>query len=80
LESEDRPVVFERIQQIICTQFDLEPEQVTEKSSLEELDADSLDIYDLAQSLESAFDVTFREEDLEEICTVTDLVNFIENV
>jgi len=73
-------MVFERIQQIICAQFDLEPEQVTEKSSLEELDADSLDIYDLAQSLESAFDVTFREEDLEELCTVTDLVNFIENV
>ncbi|MCL2531123.1 MAG: acyl carrier protein [Oscillospiraceae bacterium] len=73
-------MVFERIRQIICSQFDLEPEQVTEKSSLEELDADSLDIYDLAQSLESAFDVTFREEDLEEICTVTDLINFIENV
>ncbi|MCL2195699.1 MAG: acyl carrier protein [Oscillospiraceae bacterium] len=73
-------MVFERIRQIICSQFDLEPEQVTEKSSLEELDADSLDIYDLAQSLESAFDVTFREEDLEEICTMTDLVNFIENV
>ncbi|MCL2446683.1 MAG: acyl carrier protein [Oscillospiraceae bacterium] len=73
-------MVFERIRQIICSQFDLEPEQVTEKSSLEELDADSLDIYDLAQSLESAFDVAFREEDLEEICTVTDLINFIENV
>jgi len=80
LKKEEPPMVFERIRQIICSQFDLEPEQVTEKSSLEELDADSLDIYDLAQSLESAFDVTFREEDLEEICTVTDLINFIENV
>jgi len=73
-------MVFERIRQIICAQFDLEPQQVTEKSSLEDLDADSLDIYDLAQSLESAFDVTFREEDLEEMCTVADLVNFVENI
>jgi acyl carrier protein len=72
-------MIFERIQKIICEQFDLQPGQVTEETTLEDVDADSLDIYDLAQSLESAFDVTFHEEDLEEIKSVRDILRFIEN-
>ena len=72
-------MIFERIQKLICDQFDLEPEQITEETTLEDVNADSLDVYDLAQSLESAFDVTFHEEDLEEIKTVGDIVKFIEN-
>ena len=72
-------MIFERIQKMICDQFDLEPEQVTEATTLEDVNADSLDVYDLAQSLESAFDVTFHEEDLEDIKNVGDIVHFIEN-
>ena len=72
-------MIFERVQKMICDQFDLEPEQIAEDTTLEDVDADSLDIYDLAQSIEVAFDITFREEDLEEIKTVGDIVKFIEN-
>lgn len=72
-------MIFERVQKIICEQFDLAPEQVTEATTLEDVDADSLDIYDLAQSLESAFDVEFHEEDMEELKCVGDIVRFIEN-
>jgi len=72
-------MIFERIQKLICEQFDLEPDQVTEATTLEDVNADSLDIYDLAQSLEAAFDITFHEEDLDEIKCVADIVRFIEN-
>ena len=72
-------MIFERIQKLICEQFDLNPEQITEETTLEDVNADSLDVYDLAQSLEAAFDVTFHEEDLEEIKSVGDIVRFIEN-
>ncbi|MDR2754042.1 MAG: acyl carrier protein [Oscillospiraceae bacterium] len=72
-------MVFERIQKLICEQFDLEPEQVTEATTLEDVNADSLDVYDLAQSLETAFDVTFHEEDLENVKNIGDIVRFIEN-
>jgi len=72
-------MIFERIQKLICEQFDLEPEQVTQETTMEDVNADSLDVYDLAQSLEAAFDVTFHEEDLDEIKTVGDIVRFIEN-
>jgi len=72
-------MIFERIQKMISKQFDLDPEQISEATSLEDLNADSLDIYDLAQTLESAFDVTFHEEDLDDLNTVGDMVRFIEN-
>ena len=72
-------MIFERIQKIICEQFDLEPEQITQSTTLEDVDADSLDVYDLAQSLEAAFHVTFHEEDLEDLKNIGDIVTFIEN-
>ena len=72
-------MIFERIQKMICEQFDLEPDQITEATTLEDVNADSLDIYDLAQSIESAFDITFHEEDLEDIKSIADIVTFVEN-
>jgi len=72
-------MIFERVQKIICDQLDLDPDIITENTTLDDVDADSLDVYDLAQSLEVAFDVTFREEALEEIKCVGDIVRFIEN-
>ncbi|MDR1928030.1 MAG: acyl carrier protein [Oscillospiraceae bacterium] len=79
LKARNKSMIFERVQKIICDQFDAEPEQVTEATSLEDVNADSLDLYDLAQSLEAAFDIQFQEEDLEEIKTIGDIVRFIEN-
>jgi len=72
-------MIFERVQKIICDQFDLDPEIITEDTTLDDVNADSLDIYDLAQTLEVAFDVTFREEALDEIKCVGDIVRYIEN-
>ncbi|MDR2647206.1 MAG: acyl carrier protein [Oscillospiraceae bacterium] len=72
-------MIFERIQQVICEQFDLEPEKITVNTTLDDVNADSLDLYDLAQTLEAAFDVAFHEDDLAELKTVGDIVRFIEN-
>jgi acyl carrier protein len=75
-------MIFERVQKIICDQFDVEPDQVTLETSLEDLDADSLDFYDLVQSLEAAFsslDLEFHDEDMDDLNAVGDIVRFIEN-
>jgi len=72
-------MIFERVRKMISDQFDLDLELITEDTTLDDVDADSLDLYDLAQSLEVAFDVIFREEALEEIKCVGDIVRFIEN-
>jgi len=72
-------MIFERVQRIISEQFDFDPELITEDTTLDDVNADSLDVYDLAQSLEVAFDITLREEALDEIKCVGDMVRFIEN-
>jgi len=71
-------MIFDRVQKLICEQFDLDTEHVTEDTTLDEVDADSLDIYDLAQTLETEFEVIFNEKALEELCSVGDIVRYIE--
>ena len=49
-------MIFEKVRDIICEQFDLEPDQVTENTLLkEDLDADSLDLVDFVMSFEDEF-------------------------
>ncbi|NLX92263.1 MAG: acyl carrier protein [Clostridiales bacterium] len=72
-------MVFERVQKIICEQFGTEADKVTMESSiLEDFEADSLDLVDLAMSLEDEFDIEVPDEELENIKTVGDIVKLIE--
>lgn len=72
-------MVFEKVQKIICEQFGTESDQVTMESLiLEDFEADSLDLVDLAMSLEDAFDIEVPDEELENIKTVGDIVKLIE--
>ncbi|MGN1002225.1 MAG: acyl carrier protein [Oscillospiraceae bacterium] len=72
-------MIFEKIKKIICEQFDVDPEKITgETSFLDDLDADSLDVVELAMSMESEFDIPeMGEEDIKKIQTVEDLVNYV---
>jgi len=70
---------FEKIRQIISEQFEVNPAAITEDTTLDDIDADSLDLYDLVQTLEVEFDIEFREEDLEKIKSVHDIISFIDD-
>ena len=72
-------MVFEKVQKIVCDQFGVEASLVTMESTIvEDLQADSLDIVDLAMTIEDAFDIEVPDEELENIKTVGDIVKFIE--
>ena len=72
-------MIFEKVRDIICEQFDLEPDQVTENPLLkEDLDADSLDLVDLVMSFEDEFQIEVPEEEVRNIKTVGDIVKYIE--
>ncbi|MGI6247925.1 MAG: acyl carrier protein [Acutalibacteraceae bacterium] len=72
-------MVFEKLQNIIASQFGIEPELVTLKSNIiEDFDADSLDIIDLVMSIEDEFEIAVPDEELEKIGTVADMVRFLE--
>ena len=70
-------MIFEKIREIIVEQLGVNEEDVNlETSFIEDLEADSLDLFQVIMELEDAFDV--KVEEVENIKTVSDAVNFIE--
>lgn len=74
-------MVFEKVREIICDQLDLEDDQVTMDSTMtHELGADSLDILDLLTSLEEEFEIDMPEDEVENLQTVGELVDYISKI
>ncbi|MCI9070537.1 acyl carrier protein [Clostridium sp.] len=70
-------MIFEKIKEIIVDQLGVNEEDIKlETSFIEDLEADSLDLFQVIMELEDAFDV--KVEDVENIKTVSDAINFIE--
>jgi acyl carrier protein len=72
-------MIFEKVRDILCEQFGKDPDEITMTTSIiEDFDADSLDLIDLAMTLEDAFGMEVPDEELESIKTVGDIVKLIE--
>lgn len=72
-------MVFDKVCEILCDQFDLEADSVTSETSLiDDLGADSLDLVDLVMSFEDEFGIEMPEDEIENIKTVGDIVKYIE--
>lgn len=54
--------VFEKVQDIIVDELGKEKEEVTLETSFEELDADSLDLFQIINDIEDEFDVEVDTE------------------
>ena len=73
-------MIFEKVRAILAEQLDIDADTILiESVIIEDLGADSLDIVDLAMSLEDEFDVEVPDEAVENIKTVGDIVKFIED-
>ncbi len=72
-------MIFEKVREIICEQFDVDEETVTPETDIrEDLDADSLDLVDLVMSFEDEFKIEVPDDAIESVKTVGDIVKFIE--
>ncbi|WP_066894725.1 acyl carrier protein [Clostridium nigeriense] len=72
-------MVFEKIKEIVVDQLGVNGEDVKlETSFIEDLGADSLDLFQVVMDLEDAFNV--KVENVENIKTVGDAVKYIESV
>jgi len=70
--------MLEKMKEIIAEQLSVDAESVTEASSFkEDLGADSLDLFELAMAFEEEFSVEIPSEDLEQITTVADVMNYL---
>ena len=71
---------FEKLQEIIMDVLNVNKEDVTtETTFVDDLGADSLDIFQIIMGIEETFDIEIDNEEAEKIVTVGDAVEQIKN-
>ncbi|MGT2712460.1 acyl carrier protein [Streptococcus oriscaviae] len=68
--------VFEKVQAIIVEELGKDAEEVQLTTTFEDLDADSLDLFQVISEIEDEFDIQIDSE--EGLSTVGDLVAYVE--
>ena len=66
---------FEKLQNIIAEVLNIEPDEIT----IEDLGADSLDIFQIIMGIEEEFDIEIPTEVAEQIVSVSDAIEQIKN-
>jgi len=70
---------YERMKKIVVEQLGVDEDEVKpEASFVDDLNADSLDLVELIMSLEEEFGAEISDEDAENIRTVQDAVDYVE--
>ena len=70
---------FEKIRAMICEEYEIDEDEVTLETNLEDLNFDSLDMIEIAMDIEDEFNVEVPDEVLEKFITIGDIVEFLEN-
>ena len=70
--------MLEKNKEIVSENLGVDSAQITEASSFkDDLGADSLDLFEMVMALEDEYEIEIPTEDLEQIATVGDVVNYI---
>ena len=70
--------IFERIQQIVAMQFEIQPQTVyLESHLLKDLGGDSIDLIMIIVEIENTYGVVIDEETLSELTTPTQIIQAI---
>ena len=68
----------EKMKSIIAEQLNIDASEITLESSFkDDLNADSLDLFEMVMALEDNYGVEIPSEDLEKLLTVGDVVNYL---
>lgn len=71
---------FEQIKKITAEQLNVNENEIAlETSFVDDLGADSLDLVDLMMALEEEFDIEVTEDEVENLKTVGDAVDFVKS-
>ena len=72
--------MLEKMKEIIAEQLIVDADRITEASSVkEDLGADSLDLFELVMALEDEYSVEIPAEDLENLTTVGQVMDYLKN-
>ena len=73
-------ITFENVRDIIVNTLSCDADEVTLETNLfEDLEADSLEAVELSMALEEAFGAGIADEDMANIKTVNDIVEYIKS-
>lgn len=75
----ERSEIFEKVADIASDVLGIEAGDVTEETTFEDLDADSLDRLQLVTAMEDEFDIEIDDEKLEAINSVSDAIEAIQS-
>jgi acyl carrier protein len=74
----ERDEVMELVRKHLATELEVDPAKIAEGTRFrEDLDADSLDLYELVMELEDHYGIRVSEEEAAGIATVGDAVEFV---
>lgn len=70
--------MLEKVKEVIVDKLNAEGVEITESTSFkDDLNADSLDLFELVMALEDEFGIEIPSEDLEQLTTVGDVLNYL---
>lgn len=70
--------IFARVKKVIAAELSAKEDEITMSSRfVEDFGADSLDVVQLVMGLEEEFGIEVPDEDVEQLRTVGDVVNYI---
>lgn len=73
-----RDEVFSLVRDHLAEELEVDPDRIGEQTRFkEDLDADSLDLYELVMELEDRYEISVSEQQAAEIGTVGDAVSFV---
>lgn len=69
-----------KVKEIIAKRLDIEIQRIQSEAQLiSDLGGDSIDLIEIAMDMEAAFGIDISDDDLENIHSIKDVVNFIES-
>ena len=77
-EALNRSDVLQKVREHLSTELEIPIDQISESTRMrEDLDADSLDLYELVMELEDTYGISVSEEEAADIETVAQAVDFV---
>lgn len=73
--------MFEKLKEMIAEKLNVDLDDISmETSFIDDLEADSITLFELIMAVEEEFDIEVDDESIEGISTVADIVNYLEGI
>lgn len=75
----DRTEILNKVVELVADTLEVESDKIEESTRFDALGADSFDLLELVTAFEDEFGLTMDDDSLEQIATIGDAVDAIEN-